>query len=214
MPRDVDDQDLLAAYVDGVAELAPDERRAIEAALADSPDARADEAEVRGLIDQLRALPPEGEEPDWAAMERSIRAAVGDRVPRPWWRRWQWIAPASTLLTGLAVLMLVLWRQPVAPLGEPAPVRHAVSAPAPHDDVVALWLDGAEVDVDPDVAPEMLDVAMGDDGDGDEIGLLPTDDLGWVDQLDGDALSRAERWLDGARRPSPEIHRGSNGKNG
>src|SRR5262245_62960485 len=84
---------LLTAYVDGVAELSPDERKRIEARLADDPPARADEAEVRALLGRLRELPPEGNEPDWSAMERSIRAAVGSEVPRPWWRAWRWLVP-------------------------------------------------------------------------------------------------------------------------
>src|SRR5690349_1729368 len=89
--------ELLAAYVDGVAELPIEDRRAVETWLAGDPDARADAAAVHGLLDQLRALPPSGgDEPDWAAMERSIRLAV-DAVPsRPWWRRWQWLVPAMT----------------------------------------------------------------------------------------------------------------------
>src|SRR4051812_39433380 len=94
-PRDREDE-LLTAYVDGVAELSPDERHRIEAHLAEQPRARADQAAVRALLDQLRALPHEGSEPDWVAMERSIRQAVGDAVPRPWWRNWRWLAPLAT----------------------------------------------------------------------------------------------------------------------
>src|SRR5262245_11315037 len=68
--------ELLTAYVDGVAELPADERRAIERWLADDPPARADADAVHELLGRLRALPPDydgGEPPDWAAMERSIR---------------------------------------------------------------------------------------------------------------------------------------------
>ncbi|HEX7839715.1 MAG TPA: hypothetical protein VF469_19705, partial [Kofleriaceae bacterium] len=67
---------LLAAYVDGVAELLPDERREVEALLARDPGARVESEAVHALLGRLRALPPEGGEPDWAAMERSIRQAV------------------------------------------------------------------------------------------------------------------------------------------
>lgn len=215
--------ELLTAYVDGVAELPADERRAIEAWLAADPEARTEAAAVQSVVGQLRALPPEGDEPDWAAMERSIRQAVAAEPPRPWWRRWQWLVPAMTCATAAAVL-IVLWprRSPgTAPghgrapdlgpgLHAPAP---AVQPPAaPGDDVVALWLDGSEVDVDLSAAgglPVAAGDALGDlelgaasPGDGDEpddVGLLPAADLAWVDHLDDAALDRAERWLERPR---------------
>jgi len=49
---------LLTAYVDGVAELPPDERHRIEAWMAGEPGARADAASVQALLDRLRGLPP------------------------------------------------------------------------------------------------------------------------------------------------------------
>src|SRR5882724_9244662 len=116
-----------------------------------------DEAATRGLIDRLRALPPEGAEPDWAALERSIRDAVGHDVPRPWWRRLRWLAPTVTLVTASAVLLLALWPRPATvsiPVANPPSERaSATGRDAEHDShvpgqVVALWLDGAEVDVD------------------------------------------------------------------
>src|SRR5882672_8795199 len=80
--------ELLTAYVDGIAELPAGERRAVERWLADDPGARADADAVHDLLGRLRALPPTydtGEPPDWAAMERSIRQAVADQAPSPWW---------------------------------------------------------------------------------------------------------------------------------
>jgi anti-sigma factor RsiW len=196
--------ELLAAYADGIAELSPDERHRIEAHLAADPAARAEHAGVRGLLDQLRALPPEGAEPDWAAMERSIRAAVGPDAPRPWWRSWRWIAPATTLMAGLAVLLLVMWPR-TAPVSEPAtPPGHALTrpheldrAPPVAEDVVALWLDGHEVEVDLSASDMLGESSLDEEsGEGDaNAGLLPATDLAWVDGLDADALSRAERWL-------------------
>lgn len=220
--RDERAAELLTAYVDGVSELLPDERRRVEALLAGDGDARADQAMVRGLIDELRALPPEGSEsgePDWAAMERSIRDAVGREVPRPWWRRWTWLAPAATLATAMAVL-LVLWsrldtdeRTPVLPrVAPPArPGDHEVAREdrdESRDKIVPLWLDGAEVDVDVSASAMLGDALPGaaaqappDDeeaapelGDPD-LALLPATDLAWIDHLDDDALSRAEDWL-------------------
>ena len=199
------DLDLLAAYVDGVAELSPDERHRVAARLARDPAARADQAAVHSLLDQLRALPLEGAEPDWAAMERSIRGAVGPGVPRPWWRRWTVLAPAMMLATAAAVL-LVMWARPA-----PAPVAALDERPRGHPtataepqaaEVVALWLDGAEVDVELSASD-----LLGADGDGDddataadagtEPGLLPSTNLAWVDGLDEDAIDRAEQWLAG-----------------
>src|SRR5438045_3319430 len=100
---------LLAAYVDGVSELSPDERRRVEGWLASEPRARASADAMHGLIDRLRALPPShaGDEPDWVAMERSIRQAVADQAPRRWWRSWRAVVPAMTFATAAAVLMLI-----------------------------------------------------------------------------------------------------------
>jgi hypothetical protein len=213
---------LLTAYVDGVTELPPDERRGVEAWLADDPAARREADAVHAVLDRLRALPPnagEVAEPDWAAMERSIRQAVATEPIRPWWRRWQWLVPAMTCATAAAVL-LVIWPRP-APVTAP-PHRHVpepvATEPTTPDDVVALWLDGSEVDVDL-AATETLgdagfeiggaprDDAADDSDDGDEVALLPATDLVWVDRLDEAALDRAERWLAG-----PENAGGSTGR--
>jgi hypothetical protein len=79
-------------------------------------------------------------------------------------------------------------------------------------DVVALWLDGAVVDVDlaalPGAGPssELSDDAVAGPGAEleaeldvgvDMVRLLPTNDLAWIDRLDDDALERAETWLAG-----------------
>lgn len=216
-----DDDALLTAYVDGVGELSPDERRRVEARLHDDPAARQDEAAVRALLVQLRGAEDRSDEPDWGAMERAIHAAVGDDVPRPWWRRWTWLVPAATAAAG-AVGLLLMW-------GRPAPASHAVpDAPAvaavipaipeipaapPHAEILPLWLDGAALDVDVAALPPAGALGDGDelddDGHGDEIvgqrasiddaRLLPPTDLAWVDRLDDDALERAETWLAGQK---------------
>lgn len=194
------DDELLAAYVDGVGELTPDERRRVEAALA-APDARVAEVETRSMIARLRALPPEGQEPDWAQLERAIRDAVGTEVPRPWWRRWAWLAPLSTALTASLVL-LIAWPR-AHPEPRAYPERHPpapVTLPTADDDApVTLWLDGDAVDVDP-VALEALAPPDAEDASDDDEGLLPSSDLAWVDNLDDESIARAERWLDGKKK--------------
>jgi hypothetical protein len=204
---------LLTAYVDGVAELAPGERHGIEALLASDPRARDDAAAVKAMLDQLRTLPPsyDRDEPDWVALERSIHDAVSTEAPRRWWRTWRWLVPAMTCATAAAIL-LALWPRS----GSHAPADRAAlerptrttddnpgrEAPA-SDGVVALWLDGDELDIDLSASDVPSDVLAGalprtsEAGDGDEVALLPATDLGWVDNLDGDALDRAERWLAG-----------------
>jgi hypothetical protein len=227
--------ELLTAYVDGVAELPTDERRAVERWLADDPLARTDADAVHDLLGRLRALPPTydtSEPPDWAAMERSIRQAVADAAPRPWWRRWPWLVPAMTCAAA-AAMALALWPRPPAVLGPapaPGPAREAAPqpgpAPQPGDVVVALWLDGSEVDVDlsPPGAPGAIDQMLGTAGGpapradepggeidaarppGDEIGVLPASGMAWIDDLDDAALDRAERLLahpPGGTRPTP-----------
>lgn len=200
------DAELLTAYVDGVAELALDERHQIEARLARDPGVRADQAAVRTLLDRLRALPPEGTEPDWTAMERSIQKAVGRELPGPWWRSWKWLVPAMTLATAAAVLLGLWTRRPEisGPVSRTGPDRISHDA-RPTEDLVALWLDGAEVEVDLSASDMLGDGEPGDPGDDDparpdadldtEDGLLPSTNLAWVDQLDADALDRAELWL-------------------
>jgi anti-sigma factor RsiW len=215
-----DDRALLGAYVDGVAELTPDERRAAEAWLVSDPAARAEADALRGLVDQLRALPPAGDEPDWSAMERAIRHAVDGVPARPWWRRGRWWMPALTCATAAAVLVAA-WPS-VAPAPEHAPPQDgAARAPDERDPdaagaIVPLWLAGGEVEVDVDLAAASdiggmfgdLDVGLepAAEDNNDEVapptaepGLLPAGDLAWVDRLDDAALERAEHWLAGRK---------------
>src|SRR5688572_9157503 len=102
------DDELLAAYVDGVTELTTEERRHVEELLARDPALRTAESDTKAVLDQLRALPPEGVEPDWTALERAIRDEVGPTVPRSWWRpAWRWLVPATAL--ALAAAVFALW---------------------------------------------------------------------------------------------------------
>jgi len=195
------DAELLAAYVDGVAELSPEERHRIEARLARDPGARAEAAAVRGLLDQLRSLPPEGNEPDWAAMASALRDAAAAGSPRPWWRRWQWLVPTSTFATA-ALVLIATWSRPEA-VTAPRPSVDRGHDPRPSDDVMTLWLGGTEVEVSASgalgVLGEVEPASPEADAEPDEVALLPSTDLAWVDTLDDAALDRAERWLAGSR---------------
>ena len=155
-------------------------------------------AEEQKLVARLRALPGEGREPDWAQLEREIHAAVGPQVPLPWWRQLRWLVPIGAL-GAFAVIVLVV-------LGHREPARVAVSAhdagvttPAvdhPPAKADTVWLDGQAVEVGDEVDPSVL--IYDDVEDGDAVagtGLLPADDLRWVDALDEGALDRAEHWL-------------------
>ncbi|MBA3461010.1 MAG: hypothetical protein H0T46_13655 [Deltaproteobacteria bacterium] len=192
------DEELLAAYLDGVGELTPDERRRFEARLADEPELRADAEATRGLLDQLRELPPEGNEPDWSLLERAIRDEVGGTAPRPWWRGWRWLVPVGALAMAGAVLALVLRTpQPVAVFAVPdAGVTTVVPVT---DDSLALWLDGEHVDVDLEAADDFIDdeILFDDEPDPD---LLTAGDLAWIDELGDDDVAAAEAWL--ARKKS------------
>src|SRR5438045_2033151 len=101
------------------------------------------------LIARLRALPPEGEEPDWSALERTIREAVGPTVPKPWFKRWQYLVPIGALAAATAAALLWMKspasEQPVAVT--PAPVTEPAPEPA-----MAVWMDGKIIDLD-DVDP-------------------------------------------------------------
>lgn len=184
------DDELLAAYVDGVGELTPEERKRVEAGLGElEVDA------TRDLIHQLRALPPEGSEPDWRAMRARIAKAI-DEAPRPWWRRW-FVPVAGIAVVVGAALLLVTVRHEDAPAPQPpvavktpvvdaaVPAVPAVPAPA-----TELWLDGQLVDVG-DVDPEAL---FGDLETPDTLADDTTDLT--VDQLDDKALDNLDRWLE------------------
>jgi len=202
--------DLLAAYVDGVGELTPDERRGIEARL---PELRADAAATRDLLAALRDLPAEGAEPVWADLAKRISDEVGPVAPRAWWRRWLWPATTTLALATCAALAIYAGStrtaEPIATL-PPAPAPVALTPhPAPAPAANAVWLDGEAVDLD-DTDSGSLDALreldeLGDldppDATADITGgaLLPTPDLAWVDDLDPVSLARAERWLVGRK---------------
>ncbi len=208
MRPDRSSDELLAAYLDGVAELTPEERRAVEARLADDDALRAEAAGTRALLDRLRELPRHphgpggpgdpGGEPDWAQLERSIMDAVGPEVPRPWWRRLglRLAIPAAALAVGAAIVALVVRApkraaEPAPVIGEPAPPDPG-AAEAPEDGTLALWLDGEGIEVELD-AEELLDVPWETDHHLED--LLPPSDLAWVDELVEDELARAEALL-------------------
>lgn len=204
-PADLDDA-LLAAYVDGVGELTTAERRAVEARL---PALGAEVEATRGLLAALRDLPGEGEEPRWTELAARIAAEVGDRVPRPWWRRILVPATAALALAACAaVLVHARAGSPgappdAAPMAVIVPAHLAPAAPASDDTV---WLDGQAVELgalDPSALAELGGdrgdrVDRGDDADDDDViagALLPTPDLAWVDDLDAAGLAVADRWL-------------------
>jgi anti-sigma factor RsiW len=204
------DDELLSAYVDGVTELAAEERRELDERLASDAALRDEAAATRELLGKLRELPPAAGEPDWAALERSIGEACGPEVPRSWWRRfgWRWVVPGLTLAIGAALAMLLL-RAPSrdgGPGSGPGPgddprtqlagrerARPAVREAAPHaEGTLALWLDGEDVEVEL-AAEDLPDLPW--EGDQDQADLLPAADLAWIDELEGEALERAEAWL-------------------
>jgi hypothetical protein len=211
---------LLTAYLDGITELSPAERREIEARLAADPTTRAEADATRALLGQLRDLPPPGDEPVWSALERSIHDAVAaEPTPRRWrWPRVRWLAPGLGLVMAAALALVVgrhvaddeasprVSARAEAGPGAASPLAAAPSPPVAAVDVVepstALWLDGEEVELGPlDGAAALAAVpsvdplavanpeATGDDG------LLPTSDLGWLEELDAGSMSTLERWL-------------------
>ena len=200
------DVELLAAYVDGVAELSLDERKRVDDLLARDPSLRTDEAATRDLIGELRDLPPPGTEPDWSALERGSADAVGKDVPRSWWQRWRWrlAVPGVALAMTAAIVALVahprngqLHRTLVAPPAQVDPIAVEMVEEADLSTSTPLWLDGTDLEVAIEAA-EMFDL----DWDLDEASLpetaelLPPTDLEWVDELDGESLDRAEQFLD------------------
>lgn len=197
-----DPAELLAAYVDGISELTPDERRAVEALIAGDPGLRADAAATRELIGSLRDLGPGGNEPDWSAMERAIGEAVGPTVPRPWWRArvWRWLAPALGTVAATAAILLLVTRTDPSSAVDPIHPREVIAPTAgtqvqPSEESVALWLDGADVEVGM-AAEDLLGPEDLEDDDVVTNGILPTTDLAWIDGLDDESLDLAEHALE------------------
>lgn len=208
------DDELTAAYLDGVAELTPDERKRVELRLAD-PAARAEADAMRGVIEDVRAMSQTARtgssDPDWQKLEQSIRSAVGPTVPVPWWRKARWLAPISALATTAAIALVWLHHVPQAePAGafavvmpHPIEIREPAAPPIPVRPAPAasttMYIDGVVIDIG-DVDPETLFDA-GTPGANDvtadeaDTGLLPAQDLGWIDELDEQAMQRAEHWL-------------------
>jgi anti-sigma factor RsiW len=200
-----DDEELLTAYLDGVGELTPDERKRVELRLERDPDFKREADELRAVLDQARssASVQPAAEPDWSALERQIRESVGPAVPMPWWRRMRWLAPISTLATTAAIALIWLHH---------APTDHATLAPRDAGNVAivatppapvaapevakptTIYIDGQIIDVS-NVDPEALVNDGASDDTASSSGLLPASDYGWIDQLDDKALERAERWL-------------------
>jgi hypothetical protein len=217
-----DTAELLAAYVDGVGELTPSERRRVELYLADQQGARDDESATRDLIGKLRELPPQSE-PDWTALERQIQEALPDETPRVWWRRFA--LPAVLALAG-ATAILVLALRGTTPEPTPDPIVH-VPAPTvedapvvveqPIDDRVAVYLDGTDLELaleSAELADDKLDeltlsaLSAGIESTSeasrkessrqwfDTRESLLGEDLGWVDELGDAELQKLERLLD------------------
>jgi hypothetical protein len=167
----------------------------------------------RELVRKLRGMPAQGGEPDWDALERSIRDAVGPDVPKPWWKRWQFLVPIGALAATAAAALLWLHRPAPEVTAPTAPVAIAPRevAPAPvdvPDPAMAMWLDGKIVDLD-DVDPSAIldddedreaQSAFATESSGMAGGILPAGDLGWIDNLDDRALDRAEQWLDSKKK--------------
>jgi anti-sigma factor RsiW len=200
-----DDEELLTAYLDGVGELTPDERKRVELRLERDPDFKREADELRAVLDQARssASVQPAAEPDWSALERQIRESVGPAVPMPWWRRMRWLAPISTLATTAAIALLWLHHAPtdhatLAPrdagnVAIVAPPAAPVAAPEVAKPTT-IYIDGQIIDVS-NVDPEALVNDGASDDTASSSGLLPASDYGWIDQLDDKAMERAERWL-------------------
>ena len=143
------------------------------------------EPEDRALIQKMRALPREGNEPDWNEMARAIHRAVEHAPKRRRWHWWFALVPIAA-----AAAAMLLWMR------SSREVPFEIHVPVPQVQTAELWLDGEPLDVDavdpgalPEAPPAPDEIANGDD-------LLGAPVFGAVDQLDDNELERAERWLD------------------
>jgi hypothetical protein len=209
MPAKRETAELLTAYVDGVGEMTVEERRRVERYLA-SPEARAEQERTRALLDQLRELPPaQSREPDWSALERSIADAVGDEVPRrSWFHRWRFALPAFALAAAVIAIVVIKSRSTedeALPIAFVPKTDDTQPVFATEDERVTVYLDGTDLELALDTADaadaELDELFLGKPApdaleDEASLGFLEPTDLAWIDDLDDDALSRAEQLLD------------------
>ena len=202
--------ELLAAYVDGIGELDVEERRRVERILSD-PAMRAEQAATRDILDQLRALPDETPNVDWAAMERAIHAEVGDEVPkRSFFYRWRFALPAFALAGAAAIVFLML-RAQEGPADDVSPLVFAPNPMPDHqppvferlDDRVTVYLDGTDLEIaETAELDELADLDLDDvPVDGASLGFLEPSDLAWIGGLDAGALARAGEGVARADQP-------------
>ncbi len=187
------DRDLIAAYLDGVTELSSDERRRVEALLADDPDAAAEADATRAMLGQLRALPPPSGEPDF----RALRDAIGKDLPasRP---RSRTPIYAGLALAAMAVAYLAT-RTPEPPPTQAALATHVEPATTVVADSSRIWLgdddDATDLDLDADQTLTAIDELFPEDDDaapdpfGGQFGAR-------IDALDDAAMDRVEHWLE------------------
>lgn len=142
---------LLAAYAAGG--LSVQERRRVDAYLAEHADARAELAQLRALVDATRdARPMPTSEPAWDDMARSIRLAVDEVKPSRWARTFSWLRARPLLVSGAtaAALGVTLYLalgarpsdRPIVPSATVAGDRGA-SEPEPDFDLELPGLDEA-----------------------------------------------------------------------
>ena len=221
-PKPTKTGELLAAYVDGVGEMDVEERRRVERYLAE-PGAREEQAATRDLIDQLREIREPEPQVDWSAMERAIHAEVGDEVPKRslWSRSPARLAAAFALAAAAAILFLVLRGEadeasPIVFVPKPPAQTQTIEEPVFEqlDDRVTVYLDGTDLEIELDSVEEADEVdaeldelaLLRDLEDADvgaleaSLGFLEPTDLAWIDELDDDALARAERELERSLR--------------
>jgi hypothetical protein len=194
---------------------------------ATSPDPRDDipalEPSEQALVETLRGLPPEGQEPDWNALEESIRRRTRMQPTFvPWWRDVRYIAPLGAVAAIAVVVLIVKIMGASRPAAPGKPASASVDRPSDRTDGEAfdvgpmVWIDGQPVDLD-SLDTVQLELAPFDSSDlidadstgastrssdlleGADTGVLPVSDFTWLESLDDAELQRVERWLAGKR---------------
>ena len=199
MSERISDEELVAAYLDGSAELTADERARAEAVIDASPiDADATTA----LLAELRELPPPPD-PDF----RQLEAAIAQAIPPNPAKGYRWGATSGVLAAAATIALFVAVRHdgpaPVFPAAAPAvAAQPAVAATR------AIYFNGEEIgDLDLDALPDdALDAALAEDDDLGDVDDYVSIEVGTaaafgssfgaeVDQLDDAQLDRLDTWL-------------------
>jgi len=179
----IDPRELLAAYATG--DVSEDERRAVDAYLEQSAEARAELEEVRATVARIAAAEPRpSREPDWERLTADIMTPLAaGPVKRPFWRPNAVRMAAAAALAAAVIALVWLRREAPAPTVARTPEGEIETTLMPDHS----WLEPAPAQLaqvsDDDMTEDWLEeTPTNDDNDPLELDELDLEELRAVDR--------------------------------